>query len=345
MRRTAPIGHPTVIATEGSSIQGVSVPKSIPKANLKPMGDVLRQIGLTDDDASVTPPLQNGALAVTPRHVDPSATDVELAADKLPGEVTFLPMSKIRKGKYQPRRVFDQEKLALLANTIEDNGGLNNAIVVRPLPDGNYELIAGERRFLAHELLRKHTIYALVRHLSDEEAAVLSVADNDAREDLTDFERGVSYKQLLDDKIVQNQTELSRRVGRSMPTISRCLAYFKLPAPVIVMLEENPELIGNRVVADLVALSDQGHTETVIAAASKIRDGSSQDSSINWAKSEVRKKVHPHTPAPPKHIAYKERTQLDARIDGRKVILTPPKGVDPEEVLKYLEEMLKDRTS
>jgi len=344
MRSSSRIGHPTVIPTDGSSIQGVSVPKSIPEANLKPMSEVLLQIGLSEEEAAETQSLQNNTLAVTPRHVEASGTDVELAADKLPGEVMFLPMSKIRKGKYQPRRVFDQEKLALLANTIEDNGGLNNAIVVRPLPDGNFELIAGERRFLAHELLRKHTIYALVRHLSEEEAAVLSVADNDAREDLTDFERGVSYKQLLDDKIVQNQTELSRRVGRSMPTISRCLAYFKLPAPVIVMLEDNPELIGNRVVADLVTLSDQGHTETVIAAASRIRDGSSQDSAINWAKSEVRRKDHPHTPAPPKHIAYKERTQLDARIDGRKVILTPPKGVDPEEVLNYLEEMLKEQT-
>lgn len=342
MRSSSPIGKPAVLTPESSSIQGVAVPKHIPEANLKPMDEVFRQIGLTDEHDSETPPPQNGALASTPRHFEPSGEDVVLAGEKLPGETKFLPMSKIRKGKYQPRRVFDQEKLALLANTIEDNGGLNNAIVVRPMPDGNYELIAGERRFLAHELLRKQTIYALVRHLTDEEAAVLSVADNDAREDLTDFERGVSYKQLLDDKIVQNQTELSRRVGRSMATISRCLAYFKLPPPVIGMLEENPELIGNRVVADLVALSDQGHTETVIAAASRIRDGSSQDSSINWAKSEVRKKDHPHTPSPPKHIAYKERTQLDARIDGRKVILTPPKGVNPEDVLKYLEEMLKD---
>lgn len=342
MRRTSPIGHPTVITAEGSSIQGVSVPKSMPEAHLKPMDEVLRQVGLAEEPAAVKPAAQNGALVSTPPHFKPGSSDIALAGEKFPGEVRFLPLSTIRKGKYQPRRVFDQEKLALLANTIEDNGGLNNAIVVRPLSGGNYELIAGERRFLAHELLRKHTIYALIRDLSDEEAAVLSVADNDAREDLTDFERGVSYKQLLDDKIVQNQTELSRRVGRSMATISRCLAYFKLPAPVIEMLEENPELIGNRVVADLVALSDQGHKETVIAAASRIREGSSQDSSIHWAKSEIRKKDNPHTPSPPKHIAYKERTQLDARIDGRKVILTPPKGVNPEDVLKYLEEMLKD---
>ena len=316
----------------------------MPEANLRLMADILREIGL-DDTQPVVPDITQGDTLVTnQRDHEPSETNLKLAGEKLPGEVTFLAMTKIRKGKYQPRRVFDQEKLALLANTIEDNGGLNNAIVVRPLNDGNYELIAGERRFLAHELLRKHSIYALVRHLSDEEAAVLSVADNDAREDLTDFERGLSYKQLLDDKIVQNQTELSRRVGRSMPTISRCLAYFKLPQPVIKMLEDNPELIGNRVVADLVALSDLGHTDTVIAAAARINEGSSQDSAINWAKSEVRKKDRPHTPVPPKHIAYKERTQLDARIDGRKVILTPPKGVNPEEVLAYLEQMLKDRT-
>lgn len=341
MRSSSPIGKPTIVApTEGSSnIQGVPVPKVIPAANLRPMSEVLSDLHLDEELESSKGPLDRAPVAGALHVHEPRLDDIILSGERLPGEAKFLPMVLIRRGKYQPRRKFDPEKLGLLANTIEDNG-LNNAIIVRPLADGSYELIAGERRFLAHELLRKDHIYSLIRNLSDAEAAVLSVTDNDAREDLTEFERGSIYKQLLDDKVVQSQTELSRRVGRSIATISRCLAYFKLPEGVISLLEEDPDLIGNKVVSELVALADKGHTETVLAAANRIKDGASQDSAINWAKGEIRRKTSPQAPVPPRQINYKERTQLDARIDGRKLILTPPKGIEPEEVLAYIEEML-----
>lgn len=342
MRSSSPIGKPTTVAAEApGSIQGVVVPKVITEANLRPMSEVLGEMHLDDEPLAPSPPLDRAPVSEAPHVHEPGLEDILLASE-LPGESKFLLMSSIRRGKYQPRRVFDPEKLALLANTIEDHG-LNNAIIVRPLADGTFELIAGERRFLAHELLRKTHIFSLVRNLTDAEAAVLSVTDNDAREDLTDFERGASYKQLLDDKVVQSQAELSRRVGRSMSTISRCLAYFKLPEGVVSLLEENPELIGNRVVSEMVALAEKGHSETVLAAAERIKEGASQDSAINWAKGEVRRKVSPHKPVPPRQINYKERSQLDARIDGRKLILTPPKGVDPAEVLAYIEDMLKNR--
>lgn len=345
MRSSSPIGKPTVVApTEGlSSIQGVPVPKVIPTANLRPMSEVLSELHLDEELESSKGPLERAPVSDA-RHVhEPRLEDIILNGERVPGETKFLPMALIRRGKYQPRRKFDPEKLSLLANTIEDNG-LNNAIIVRPLADGSYELIAGERRFLAHELLRKDHIYSLIRNLSDAEAAVLSVTDNDAREDLTEFERGAIYKQLLDDKVVQSQAELSRRVGRSIATISRCLAYFKLPEGVVSLLEEDPDLIGNKVVSELVALADKGHAETVLAAANRIKEGASQDSAINWAKGEIRRITSPQAPIPPRQINYKERTQLDARIDGRKLILTPPKGIDPAEVLAYIEEMLKTRS-
>lgn len=345
MRSSSPIGKPTVIApAEGSSsIQGVHVPKVIPEANLRPMSEVLSSLHLDEERDSSAEPLERAPVSDADHVHQPGLDDIFLSGERLPGEAKFLQLTLIRRGKYQPRRKFDPEKLGLLANTIEDKG-LNNAIIVRPLADGTYELIAGERRFLAHELLRKAYIYALVRNLSDAEAAILSVTDNDAREDLTEFERGASYKKLLDDKVVQSQAELSRRVGRSMATISRCLAYFKLPEGVISLLEEDPDLIGNRVVSDMVALADKGHIETVLAAANRIKEGASQDSAINWAKGEIRRKTSPQAPVPPRQIDYKERTQLDARIDGRKLILTPPKGIDPAEVLAYIEEMLKTRS-
>jgi ParB family chromosome partitioning protein len=90
----------------------------MPEANLKPMEQVLREMGLTDNPVAETSSSLNGLQESDTRHFEPGPADVVLAGEKLPGEVMFLPMSKIRKGKYQPRRVFDQEKLALLANTI-----------------------------------------------------------------------------------------------------------------------------------------------------------------------------------------------------------------------------------
>jgi len=343
MRSSSPIGRPTVVATEEtSSIQGVAVPKTMPEANLRPMSELLSTLGLNEEQAEGGKALERAPVSDSHHVHVPSFDDIKLSGELYPGEYMYLPLSVIVRGKYQPRRVFDPEKLTALANTIQDQG-LHTAIVVRPLADGTFELIAGERRYLAHQLLRKTSIYACVRNMDDAEAEVLAVTDNDAREDLSDFERGASYKRLLDNGVVQNQAELARRVGKSMSTISRCLAYFKLPAEVLTMLEADPELIGNRVVAELVSLADKGHAETVITAADKIRCGTSQDSAINWAKGEIRRLASPQAPVPPKQINYKERSQLEVRFEGRKLILTPPKGVDPAEVLAYLEEALKAR--
>lgn len=337
-----PLGRPDGHHKEQPNIQGVAVPADMPTTNLRPFSELLSEVGLGDDRlAEAHGPKEPEAPAVISKTLEPGPNDVFLSGEKLPGETAYIEMALIRRGRYQPRTHFNPETLSLLASTIEDSGGLNNAIVVRPLQDGTFELIAGERRFRAHELLRKARIYALIRKLSDEDAAVLSVTDNDARDDLSDYERGRSYRRLLDDKIVVDQSQLSRRVGKSMATISRCLAYFKLPEKVILLLEEDPVLIGNRVVADFVSLSEKGYKDEVVAAAVRIRDGASQDNALNWVKGEVKKREYPHVPVPPKQIRYKDRSQLDAKIDGRKLVLTPPKGVTPEEVLTYLEKMLQ----
>ncbi|MCO6692607.1 ParB/RepB/Spo0J family partition protein [Pseudomonas shirazica] len=147
------------------------------------MSDVLSELHLDEDTSSSKEPLDRAPVAQADHVHEPGLDDIILSGERLPGEATFLPLTLIRRGTYQPRRKFDPEKLGLLANTIEDKG-LNNAIIVRPLADGTFELIAGERRFLAHELLRKDHIYALIRNLSDAEAAILSVTDNDARKTL-----------------------------------------------------------------------------------------------------------------------------------------------------------------
>ncbi|HHM7517230.1 TPA: ParB/RepB/Spo0J family partition protein, partial [Pseudomonas aeruginosa] len=211
-------------------------------------------------------------------------------------------------------------------------------IVVRPKPNGRFELVGGERRWRAHEILQWDKIEAYVRELSDEDAAVLAVTDNESQEPLTDFERALSYKKLLDRKAVKNQMTLSRRVGRSMATISRCLAYFKLPQEILTLLEDDPAFIGTKHVADLAALADEGHKDLVVQAAQLVFDGKlSQEAAVAWIKASSRKSNDPPAKPPvPVKLFAKGRELADLKVRGQKITLECPRGVNPEEVLEII---------
>ncbi|WP_432263253.1 ParB/RepB/Spo0J family partition protein [Cupriavidus sp. TMH.W2] len=343
-------------------IQGVRV-HEVPAANIdKPMSEILREKGIIVDGESGSGPQPlpspNGVKTVD--HPDGIATAVEVSAPLAPpsagGALGVVPPSPplvkaleaailislglIDPSPYQPRIIFNEEALASLADTIQD-AGLNNPIIVRRKPDGRYELIAGERRLRAFQLLRKPEIAAFVRQLGDADAAIMATTDNDAREDLADFERGRSYKRLLDDKVVQSQMELARRVGRSMATVSRCLAYFKLPAEVLDMLNESPLLIGTKVVADLVSFAEEGYKQQVIEAVSKVRDSKlSQENALNWLKAEVRRIKNPGSTPVPRRLHVAGKSVAEVKVDGRKVILQCPKDINPENLLSTIEKVL-----
>ncbi|AET95180.1 hypothetical protein BSFA1_83630 (plasmid) [Burkholderia sp. SFA1] len=371
MKQSRRLGHDPQPASNGEDqpkhIQGVRVAE-LPPTNIDlPMSEILREKGIAVAGAaeSVAPaptmpsPAPNGSavsrseasnsvapLAAPSPPTRPQAkTAVSPAAPhdgvtKLLNPALLLALDMIDPSPYQPRIIFDEDALASLADTISDSG-LNNPIIVRLKSDGRYELIAGERRLLAHKLLRLPTIAAFVRELSDADAAIMATTDNDAREDLADFERGRSYKRLLDDKVVENQRELARRVGRSMATVSRCLAYFKLPQEVIGMLTSNPLLVGTKVVAELVSFAEQGYRPQVVEAVAKIEKTKlSQESALNWLKTEVRRMKNPSVAPAPRNLHVGGKSVAEVKVDGRKLILQCPKDVNPENLLTAIEKML-----
>ncbi|WP_425953132.1 ParB/RepB/Spo0J family partition protein [Ralstonia pseudosolanacearum] len=323
----------------------------------KPISEILREKGISVDDA---PPANqenrtNGhEVAVVGAHTGNELESVTLGVDKgyEGGKRPALPLSSaseiaapirtdlIDTSPFQPRLIFVAEAIVALAATIQD-AGLNNPIIVRPKANGRYELIAGERRLRAFQLNRETLIPAFVRQLSDEDAAILATTDNEAREDLSDYERGRSYKRLLDGGIVKSQMELARRVGRSMATISRCLAYFKLPAEVLEMLDANPLLIGVKVVADFVSFTEEGYKSLVIEAMGKISFNKlSQENALNWLKGEVRRLKNPGAPIVPRHLKIAGTSVAGVKIDGRKLTLQCPKEVNPEHLLGAIEKAL-----
>jgi ParB family transcriptional regulator, chromosome partitioning protein len=109
-------------------------------------------------------------------------------------EHVFIPVDKIEPNPYQPRRIFPQQELDQLAESISEIG-LLEPILVRKIDD-RYQIAAGERRWRAHKQLHKHTIEALVTSISESDMAVFALAENVDREDLSDYEIGLALKQV-----------------------------------------------------------------------------------------------------------------------------------------------------
>jgi ParB family chromosome partitioning protein len=153
-----------------------------------------------------------------------------------------LPMDSIFASPYQVRQI-TTETLEALMESIKDTGGLITPVVVRP-SGSNYELITGHTRYLACKRLEYTEIPAVVRSMSDAEAARALAADNLTRKDLTDFEIFKQLDTLYSYGFLKSKSEASRLLGRTRQDIIRYDAYGELPSEVIEILEQIPSLFG-----------------------------------------------------------------------------------------------------
>jgi ParB family chromosome partitioning protein len=138
-----------------------------------------------------------------------------------------LPLDRIRPGRYQPRSVFDQEKLSELADSIRAQGVVQ-PVVVRPLSgDEGYELIAGERRWRAAQIAGLQDIPAVIRDVPDEVSVAMSLIENIQRENLNPLEEATALRRLIDDFSMTHQ-EAADAVGRSRAAVSNLLRLLEL---------------------------------------------------------------------------------------------------------------------
>lgn len=144
--------------------------------------------------------------------------------------VEEISLDKIKPGKYQPRRIFDEDALNELADSIKHNGVIQ-PILIREHGNHHYELIAGERRFRASKIAGLTHIPAIIRDLSDEEALAISLIENIQRKDLNVIEEARGYKRLIDEfKLIHE--ELAKVTGRSRSHITNILRLLNLHASV-----------------------------------------------------------------------------------------------------------------
>jgi ParB family chromosome partitioning protein len=141
-----------------------------------------------------------------------------------------IEVSRIRPNPRQPRQAFDDASLEELAHSIKTSG-LLQPIVVRPLEAGQYELIAGERRWRAAQRAGVHLIPAVVRNVPDERLLELALIENLQREELNPIEEAEAYRILVDD-LGLTQHELADRVGKQRATVANALRLLGLPPKV-----------------------------------------------------------------------------------------------------------------
>ena len=182
-------------------------------------------------------------------------------------ELLHLPVEAIHPNPRQPRRRFEPSATSGLAASIKHQGVLQ-PIVVRPRPDGGYELVAGERRWRAAREAGIPTLPALVRNVDDRDTLLLGLVENVARENLSAVEEARAYASLIDE-FELSLGDVAERVGRSKAAVSNRVRLLDLPEPVLWMLARGEITEGHA--RAVLALPDDG--DKVRLARRILRDG------------------------------------------------------------------------
>ncbi len=266
--------------------------------------------------------------------------------------ITTISISLVEPNKGQPRKDFDREKIQELADSIKENG-LLQPILVTPLENGGYRIVAGERRWRAARLAGLKEVPVYVRDLSEKQVMQLALIENIQRQDLTPIEEAKAYKQLMD-KYFMTQQELAKAVGKSRSAIANAVRLLELAEPVQKYLDRGELSVGHAKV--LAGLSDE--QLQVQAADLALSDGLS----VRELENEVKKLVQSGdkgTQARKKTVSLKHedpflreyevtvngsssiKTKAKLTGKGEKVVnITIPKSVESAEVLSALAQVL-----
>ena len=164
-----------------------------------------------------------------------SALIPELQIDFDKKEIVELEIKNIYPNEDQPRKVFDEEKIQILSESIKSYGVLQ-PIVVKPDEHGKYMIIAGERRYRASRLAKKSSIPAVIKDLPIRDIMEIALIENLQREDLNPIEEALAYRSLIENHNV-TQEEISEAVGKSRPHITNTIRLLNLRKEVIDMIE------------------------------------------------------------------------------------------------------------
>ncbi len=212
---------------------------------------------------------------------------VQAMAEGSAGKPLEIELDRIERNPYQTRTTFDPEKLEELTASVRASGVVQ-PIVVRPLPDGRYQLIMGERRLLASYKADRKTIPAMVRQASDEQTMEMTIVENLQRADLNPMEQAKAF-QRLSEEFKMTQEQMSLRTGVSRTMVANFIRLLKLPEDVQLWVESGELTLGHAKVLMMLPTARE-----VASAAQKAK-------ALNWSVRATEKFVqgylHPETKA------------------------------------------------
>jgi ParB family chromosome partitioning protein len=167
--------------------------------------------------------------------IDQISSPVTVTSVATKNELETLPIEQLQPGKYQPRKDMSSEALEDLSNSIKAQG-IIQPIVVRPIGDNSYEIIAGERRWRAAQLAEMAVIPCLIKDVPDESAVAIALIENIQREDLNAMEEAIALERLLTEFELTHQ-EVAQAIGKSRTTVTNLLRLNNLSEEVKTLLE------------------------------------------------------------------------------------------------------------
>ncbi|MFQ2150787.1 ParB/RepB/Spo0J family partition protein [Aeromonas jandaei] len=242
------------------------------------------------------------------------------------GELRKLPVEWLHSGKYQPRKDMSQDALEELANSIRAQGVIQ-PIVVRPVAEHSFEIIAGERRWRASQLARLEVVPCIVKDVPDEAAVAIALIENIQREDLNAIEEAVALQRLLTEFELTHQ-QVAEAVGKSRTTVTNLLRLNQLNDDVKRFVEHGDLDMGHA--RALLALSGQAQSELAKLVAQKGLTVRDTEKLVQKALEPAKSRVEPVRDP---QFGYLER-QLAEKI-GNQVQLQPGKRDSGKLVISY----------
>lgn len=221
-------------------------------------------------------------------------------------ELRELPVEMLKRGKYQPRTHMDAEALAELASSIKAQGVVQ-PLIVRPLSDGRYEIIAGERRWRASQMAGLETVPAVVRDIPDEAAIAIALIENIQRENLNPVEEAQALQRLIDEFGMTHQ-QVADNVGRSRASVTNLLRLLSLNPEVRAVLEEGK--------------MDMGHARALLALSGNLQSEA--------ARTVVEKR-----------LSVRQTEELVRRLQGAGERPARPARLDPD--IRLLQDSLSEK--
>lgn len=251
-------------------------------------------------------------------------------------EIVELDLDTLRANPYQPRKIFDEDALQELADSIKEYGVFQPIIVKKSIK--GYEIIAGERRYRASKLAGKKTIPAIIRNFSDEEMMEIALLENLQRENLTSIEEAEAYHMMLE-QLHLTQEELATKVGKSRSHITNILGLLRLPKNVQTLINSSQVSMGHARI--LSKLEDSKQIEElankIVSEKLSVRDVEKMTQSDNFErKNKVKREKSTNQY---KYVEDLMREKLDTRvkINNKKIEISFVNDADLSRILEIID--------